>query len=83
LLKKADAVKTLVNTSWWDDSTHHFYSTLNKDHKLEGQAGSALLYRDIADGAKATAGKKYVDGVDLLGQGSGRSGGYGNGGDTK
>jgi hypothetical protein len=55
LLKKADAVKSLVNTAWWSDSTHHFYSTLNKDHQLEGEGSSALLYRDIAeDGTKAS-----------------------------
>ena len=56
LLKKADAVKSLVNSTWWDDSHHHFYSLLDKDHHLQGEAGSALLYRDIVDeGAKAKA----------------------------
>ena len=56
LLKKAEGVKTLVNTTWWDNSHHHFYSLLDKNHQLQGQAGSALLYRDVVDGdAKAKA----------------------------
>jgi hypothetical protein len=56
LLKRAADVKSLVNTTWWNDSTHHFYATLDKDHQLQGRAGSALLYRDIADdGPKAKA----------------------------
>jgi hypothetical protein len=56
LLKKAAAVKSLVNTTWWNHDTHHFYSTLNKELQLDGEAGSALLYRDIAeDGVKAKA----------------------------
>jgi len=42
LLKKAEGVKTLVNTTWWDNSHHHFYSLLDKNHQLQGQAGSAL-----------------------------------------
>jgi hypothetical protein len=56
LLKKAEAVQTLVNTTWWDSSHHHFYSLLDKNHQLQGQAGSALLYRDVVDDeAKANA----------------------------
>lgn len=56
LLQKAAAVKSLVNTAWWDNSAKHFYSVLDKDHHLQGRAGSALLYRDIADdGEKAKA----------------------------
>lgn len=56
LLQKAAAVKSLVNTAWWDGSAKHFYSVLDKDHHLQGRAGSALLYRDIADdGEKAKA----------------------------
>jgi hypothetical protein len=48
-LEKAAAVKTLVNTTWWNEAGGHFYSRLNKDHELDGRAGQGLLYRDIVD----------------------------------
>jgi hypothetical protein len=52
--QKAAAVKKLVNDGWWNDSEHHFYSTLSKDYKLEGHFSRAVLYYGIAeDGPKA------------------------------
>jgi hypothetical protein len=55
--KKADAVKALINSTWWDASRGHFYSLLDKDYKLQpADAQSAthsnnveLLYRGAAD----------------------------------
>jgi len=53
-LNKAAGVKALVNSFWWDDADHHFYSLLNKDYQFEGHSYSDLLYRNIAEeGPKA------------------------------
>jgi hypothetical protein len=55
-LKKAAEVKRLINGTWWDEQGHHFYSFLDLDHHLGGEADSALLYRNAADdGPKAEA----------------------------
>jgi hypothetical protein len=47
--QKALDVRKLINDVWWDGTAHRFHSVLNKDHRLEGQAGTPLLYRDVAD----------------------------------
>lgn len=60
-LEKARLLKTLINTTWWNDGGRYFYALLNQDHKLVDIAGFALLshgvillYRNAADdGAKA------------------------------
>jgi hypothetical protein len=53
-LERARAVKTLINSTWWDEKTQHFYSHLDKDYRFEGSAGQNLLYRDVVeDGPKA------------------------------
>jgi hypothetical protein len=51
--EKAREVRSLVNGTWWDPQAHLFRGFLSKDHRLEGWAGSALLYRDVVeDGPK-------------------------------
>jgi hypothetical protein len=47
--KKAADVRALLNTTWWNEAGQHFYSRLDKDHQLQGEAGTALLYRDVVD----------------------------------
>jgi hypothetical protein len=55
-LKKAAAVKTLLNSTWWNEADRHFYGRLNKDHQLEGRGGGNLLFRDaVDDGPKLRA----------------------------
>jgi len=52
-LKKAAEVLNLIDTKWWDDDAHQFYSQLDKDYKMQGHGGGALLYWGIAeDGPK-------------------------------
>ena len=48
-LKKAAAVRSLVNNTWWNAREQYFYSRLGKDHQLEGRGGGAFLYRDVVD----------------------------------
>jgi hypothetical protein len=51
--EKAREVRSLVNGTWWDPEAHRFRGFLSKEHRLEGWAGSALLYRDVVeDGPK-------------------------------
>ncbi|MBK6459065.1 MAG: hypothetical protein IPF87_23790 [Gemmatimonadetes bacterium] len=57
-LGRAEAVKTLVSTTWWDSSSQTFYDFLSTDHRLvhraAGQWNSAPLYWPVAaDGAQA------------------------------
>lgn len=53
-LETARSVKTLINNSWWNEAEKRFYGFLNQDHKLTGNGGFILLYRDAAeDGPKA------------------------------
>lgn len=52
--KQASAIKSLVNTTWWNASGAYFYSYLDKDHRLEGKADVDLLYWGVVDdGTKA------------------------------
>ena len=47
--KKAAAVRSLVNSTWWNANGQTFYARLNQDHQLEGRGGANFLYRDIVD----------------------------------
>jgi len=55
--KKADEVKALINSTWWDASSGHFYSLLDKDYKLQPSDphtathvnNSEILYRGAAE----------------------------------
>lgn len=59
--ERAAGVRTLVNTSWWNDSAQGFYSLLNQDHQFEGIAGDSLLYRNIVeDGPKLKAARNRL-----------------------
>jgi hypothetical protein len=49
MLQRAADVKALVNTTWWNESEHHFYNRLDAEHRPEGRAGGALLYRGVVD----------------------------------
>lgn len=46
---EAAAIKSLVNTKWWDASTSSFYSTLDAQHKLTGRSALDVLYWDVAE----------------------------------
>lgn len=47
--KKAEDVRSLVNTTWWHASGQGFYSHINAKGKLQGRAGLDVLYRGIPD----------------------------------
>lgn len=55
--KKADELKTFINTTWWDAAAGRFYSLLDKDYKLQPSDPQSathannveLLYRGAAD----------------------------------
>lgn len=49
LQRQADAVKALVNTTWWNEAQGAYYSRLDGEHHLQGRAGTGLLYRGIVD----------------------------------
>jgi len=46
---EAAAIKSLMNTKWWDASTSTFYSTLDSQHKLTGHDALDVLYWDVAE----------------------------------
>jgi hypothetical protein len=56
-LLRAAAVRSFVNSSWWDKKSRNYYSRLNLDHQLEGHGlNSSLLYYGAAeDGEKSSA----------------------------
>jgi hypothetical protein len=55
-LSKAVQEKSLINGGWWNAKPRHFYSYLNLNHQLQGEADSDLLYWNAADeGPKAEA----------------------------
>jgi hypothetical protein len=59
-LSKATAVKTLVNTTWWDDKSQSFYDYLATNYALRNRSrdawNSAALYWPVAsDGAHTRA----------------------------
>jgi hypothetical protein len=49
-------VKSFINRTWWDEEAHHFYAILDQNYRLQGHAGTDLLYYGAADdGSKAQA----------------------------
>ncbi|HEV2134898.1 MAG TPA: hypothetical protein VGR47_11740 [Terracidiphilus sp.] len=46
---EAAAIKTLVNTRWWNASANSFYSTLDARHQLKGQDAADVLYWGVAE----------------------------------
>ena len=56
---QAAAIKSLVNTKWWNAETHSFYSTLDAQHRLKGRDAADVLYWGVADeGPKTDAALK-------------------------
>jgi len=52
-LKKAEDVRALVDTRWWNEKEQCFYLRVGKDHNLEGRdAGNFLYWGALEDGAK-------------------------------
>ncbi len=66
-LKKAADVRSLVDTTWWNEKEQYFYSRVGKDHKLEGRGGGNLPYWGIVDdgpklkSALSEAGSRYLE----------------------
>ncbi len=64
-LKKAGDVRSLVNTTWWNDKEQYFYARVGKDHNLEGRGGWNLLYWGVVEeGPKvksALSGSHYLE----------------------
>ena len=64
---KAEEIRTLVNTKWWNDEGHYFYLRLGKDHNLEGHDSGNLLYWNVIDDsarlkkAVADAGSRRIE----------------------
>jgi len=48
-LQMAGDVRSLVNTTWWNEKDQSFYARVGKDHKLEGRGGGNLVYWGIVD----------------------------------
>ncbi len=58
---QAAAIKSLVNTKWWNASANSFYSTLDAQHQLKGRDAADVLYWGVADeGPKTEAAVKYL-----------------------
>lgn len=51
---QAAAIRSLVNTKWWNASTGSFYSTLDSQHKLTGHNALDVLYWGIAENGPKT-----------------------------
>jgi hypothetical protein len=52
-LKKAEDLRNLVNTKWWDEKDQCFYQRVGKDHNLEGRdLGNLLYWGVVEDGPK-------------------------------
>jgi len=52
-LKKAAAVRALINNAWWNEKDGSFYARVNQNHKLEGRGGAVFLLHDaVDDGAR-------------------------------
>jgi len=51
---QAAAIKTLVNTKWWNATANSFYSTLNAQHQLTGHDALDVLYWGVADAGPKT-----------------------------
>ncbi|HTP36595.1 MAG TPA: hypothetical protein VMJ75_30675 [Candidatus Acidoferrales bacterium] len=48
-LKKAADVRSLVNTTWWNEKEQSFYLRVGKGHNLEGRGGGNLVYWGVVD----------------------------------
>ena len=54
--EKARALREVVNRTWWDAKTGHYYSSLDENYHLQGHNGVDVLYYGVADdGPKAQA----------------------------
>jgi len=54
--KKAEEVRKLIDTRWWNEKDQCFYQRAGKDHNLEGGDSDNLLYWGaVADGPKLQA----------------------------
>lgn len=63
-LKKAVAIKKLINQDWWDRTGQKFHSHLSANYTMQGQAGNAMLYRNAADADKAPIVlRQFVDSI--------------------
>lgn len=51
---QAAAIRTLVNTTWWNAAAHSFYSSLNAQHQLAGHDALDVLYWGVADDGPKT-----------------------------
>ncbi|HKE22640.1 MAG TPA: hypothetical protein VKB88_09640 [Bryobacteraceae bacterium] len=66
-LKKAEDVRALVNSRWWNEKGQCFYQRVGNDHNLEGTDSDNLLYWGaVEDGRKlkaavAAVGRKRVE----------------------
>lgn len=59
--QEAAAIKSLVNSKWWNAAAGNFYSTLDAEHKLTGSNAMDVLYWGVADeGAKTQAALKQL-----------------------
>jgi hypothetical protein len=54
-LQTAAEVKSLINTTWWNQQGEYFHAFFNKQHQFTGRAGSDVLYRDAAEGGIRTS----------------------------
>ena len=55
-LKKADDLRALIGTRWWDEKNQRFYLRVGKDHNMDGHGSEALLFWDVLeDGPKLKA----------------------------
>jgi hypothetical protein len=59
--KKAEEVRAMVNTTWWNPKGQGFYSHINAKGKLQGRAGLDVLYRGIPE-----VGPRVQGGLDEL-----------------
>jgi len=54
--RKAEDLRAMLNTRWWNDKEQCFYLRVGKDHNLEGRdAGNLLNWGAVEDGPKLKA----------------------------
>ena len=51
---QAAAIKSLVNTKWWNPNADSYYSTLDAQHRLMGRDAADVLYWGVADEGRKT-----------------------------
>jgi hypothetical protein len=55
-LKKADDVRNLIETKWWDEKNQRFFMRVGKDHNMDRHGSEALLFWNVLpDGPKLSA----------------------------